>query len=153
MSGSESYPPPGSGSGDPPPTGWTPPAPAPPSTWGPPPGSGSPYAPVPPQWVPGMLGAAHKPGAMPLRPLGLGDIYDAAFRIIRFNPKATVGSAVLVTAASMAIPIVVTAILTILVDFTADSSGDLSSAELIGIVGSFGALAVGAVLQSIGMVL
>ena len=40
---------------------------------------------------PGMLGAAHKPGAMPLRPLGLGDIYDAAFRIIRFNPKATVG--------------------------------------------------------------
>jgi len=100
-----------------------------------------------------MLGAAHKPGAMPLRPLGLGDIYDAGFRIIRFNPKATVGSAVLVTAASMAIPILVTAILTILVDFTASSGGDLTQAELIGIVGSFGALAVGAVLQSIGMVL
>jgi hypothetical protein len=33
-----------------------------------------------------MLGAAHKPGAMPLRPLTLGDMYDAAFRIIRFNP-------------------------------------------------------------------
>jgi hypothetical protein len=31
-----------------------------------------------------------------LRPLNLGDMYDAAFRIIRFNPKATVGSAVLV---------------------------------------------------------
>ena len=56
-----------------------------------------------------MLGAAHKPGAMPLRPLGLGDIYDAAFRIIRFNPKATVGSAVLVAAVAMAIPILVTA--------------------------------------------
>ena len=45
-----------------------------------------------------MLGAAHKPGALPLRPLTLGDMYDAAFRIIRFNPKATVGSAVLVAA-------------------------------------------------------
>ncbi len=49
-----------------------------------------------------MLGAAHKPGAMPLRPLGLGDMYDAAFRIIRFNPKATVGSAVLVATIAMA---------------------------------------------------
>ena len=38
-----------------------------------------------------MLGAAHKPGAIPLRPLKLGNIYDGAFRIIRFNPKATVG--------------------------------------------------------------
>ncbi len=42
---------------------------------------------------PGLaLGAAHKPGAFPLRPLGLGDLYDGAFRIIRFNPKATVGA-------------------------------------------------------------
>jgi hypothetical protein len=98
-----------------------------------------------------MLGAAHKPGAMPLRPLGLGDIYDAAFRIIRFNPKATVGSAVLVTAASMAIPILVTAVLTVLVDFSADSGGDLTTAEFVGFVGSYGSLAVGGVLQSIGM--
>ena len=58
-----------------------------------------------------MLGAAHKPGAMPLRPLSLGDMYDAAFRIIRFNPKATVGSAVLVAAVAMAIPVVITAVL------------------------------------------
>jgi hypothetical protein len=90
---------------------------------------------------------------MPLRPLGLGDIYDAGFRIIRFNPKATVGSAVLVTAAAMAIPIVVTAILTVLVDFSADTSGEITTAELIGVVGSFGSLTIGAILQSIGMVL
>ena len=32
------------------------------------------------------VAAAHKPGAIPLRPLGLGDMYDAAFKIIRFNP-------------------------------------------------------------------
>ena len=57
-----------------------------------------------------MLGAAHKPGAIPLRPLTLGDMYDAAFRIIRFNPKATVGSSVLVAAVSMALPVLLTAL-------------------------------------------
>jgi hypothetical protein len=60
---------------------------------------------------------------------------------------------VLVTAAAMAIPILVTGVLTILVDFTADSGGDLTTAELAGFVGTFGSLAVGGVLQSIGMVL
>jgi MFS family permease len=146
MSGDHGYPPPG----PPPPPGWQPPpaparAPWPLPQWAAPSG--------PPSFAPGMLGAAHKPGAMPLRPLGLGDIYDAGFRIIRFNPKATVGSAVLVTAAAMAIPIVVTAILTVLVDFTADTSGEITTAELIGVVGSFGSLTIGAILQSIGMVL
>ena len=53
---------------------------------------------MPPPMPSGMLGAAHKPGAIPLRPLGLGDMYDGAFRVIRFNPRATVGSAVLVAA-------------------------------------------------------
>src|SRR3982751_4858807 len=90
----------------PPPPGWLPPPPPPPSYTGYPPVPRHPAGPVQPPaggWAPapGMLGAAHKPGAMPLRPLGLGDMYDAGFRIIRFNPKATVGSAVLVTAAAM----------------------------------------------------
>ena len=99
-----------------------------------------------------MLGAAHKPGALPLRPLGLGDIYDAAFRIIRFNPRATVGSAVLVTAVAMAVPVVVTAILPGLVDLSLDRSGDdIGTAEAIGYLGSFGSLAVGLVLQSVGL--
>src|SRR5688500_12827452 len=129
MSGDQGYPPPG-----PPPPGWQPPpqparAPWPLPQWAAP----SP----PPSFAPGMLGAAHKPGAMPLRPLGLGDIYDAAFRINRFNPKATVGSAVLVTAASMAIPILVTAVLTVAVDLTADNGGDLTTAELVSLVGQF----------------
>ena len=57
------------------------------------------------------MGAAHKPGAIPLRPLSLGDMYDAAFKIIRFNPRATVGSAVLVATVAMAIPVLVTAAL------------------------------------------
>ena len=139
MSGHDSYPPPG-------PAGPAGPPPAPPAGWGAP----------PPDWTPppGMLGAAHKPGAIPLRPLGLSDMYDAAFRIIRFNPKATVGSAVLVAAVAMAIPVVVTSLLTWTVDLSLDQTdGDASGAELAGLVGSFGSLGLGSILQSIGLVL
>jgi hypothetical protein len=97
-----------------------------------------------------MLGAAHKPGAMPLRPLGLGDIYDAAFRIIRFNPKATVGSAVLVAAVAMAIPVIVTAVVALAVDFSADSGDD--TAEIVSGVAVGGSFLLGAVLQYVGMI-
>ena len=145
MSGDQ-YPPPGGPPPGPPPPGWQPPpAPSPAPVRAPAP------APVP---VPGMLGAAHKPGAMPLRPLTLGDMYDAAFRIIRFNPRATVGSAVLVAAVSMAIPVLITALLTVLVDLsTAQSGDDLSTAELVGYLGSIGSLFLGTALQSVGSIL
>lgn len=136
-------------SGDqyPPPPGWQPPPAAPSSAWAQPPAPVSVLA-------PGMLGAAHKPGAMPLRPLTLGDMYDAAFRIIRFNPKATVGSSVLVAAVSMAVPVLVTALLTVLVDLSAAQSGDdLSTAEVVGYAGSVGSLFLGTILQSIGSIL
>lgn len=138
----------------PPPPGWEPPPPTPPPAWGPPPGYGPSYpvGPPPPQWAPGMLGAAHKPGAIPLRPLGLGDIYDAAFRIIRFNPKATVSPAVIVAAIAMAIPVIVTAVLAAAVDISLDQgSGDLSTADQLGLGVQYGSLAIGGVLQSIGL--
>ncbi|MGB0099119.1 MAG: hypothetical protein WBP61_02440 [Nocardioides sp.] len=99
-----------------------------------------------------MHGAAHKPGAIPLRPLNLGDIYDGAFRTIRFNPRATVGSAVLVAAGAMALPVLLTALLTLLVDLTASGSGDLSDAEAIAAIGTGGALVVGALLQGVGVI-
>ncbi len=99
-----------------------------------------------------MLGAAHKPGAIPLRPLTLGDIYDGAFRIIRYNPKATVGSAVLVASVAMILPVVVTAILTWTVGATFDATGeDPSTEELVGQLGAFGTLGLGAVLQVFGL--
>lgn len=100
-----------------------------------------------------MLGAAHKPGAMPLRPLGLGDMYDAAFRVIRFNPKATVGSSVLVAAVTMTIPIVVTAILTATVNVTLDETGSPDGDSVLGYAGSFGSLGVGLVLFVFGSLL
>jgi hypothetical protein len=59
------------------------PPPPPPPGYGaypPPPGYGYP---PPPQ--------ALRPGIIPLRPLGLGDILDGAFKFIRSNPKAILG--------------------------------------------------------------
>lgn len=100
-----------------------------------------------------MLGAVHKPGAMALRPLALGDIYDAAFRIIRFNPKATVGSAVLVAAVAMAFPLILTAVLTFTTGLTYDATSTSTDTEdLAGLIASFGALAFGGVLQAIGLI-
>ena len=175
MSGTESYPPPGAsgddpphqGAGQPPPPGWQPPPPTQPYPQQPyprqsqpgyaPPGYPTRYAgqypgPYPPQ--PGMLGAAHKPGAIALRPLQLGDMYDAAFRIIRFNPKATVGSAVLVTAVAMLIPVVVTAVLTWSVNLSLDPGSDgFTGTEAAGLVGAFGSLLLGTLLQSLGLIL
>jgi hypothetical protein len=136
----------------PPPPGWSPPPPPPPTYTGLP---AQPGPPPPASWAPapGMLGAAHKPGAMPLRPLGLGDMYDAAFRIIRFNPKATVGSAVLVATVAWLVPVVVTALLSFTVDLSLDASGSEGGADLVGLVGSFGSLAVASLLVGFGTLL
>jgi hypothetical protein len=101
-----------------------------------------------------MTRAAHKPGAIALRPLQLGDIYDAAFRIIRFNPQATVGSAVLVTAVAMLIPVAVTAVLTWSVNLSLDPGSDgFTGAETAGLVGALGSWVLGSLLQSLGLVL
>jgi hypothetical protein len=101
-----------------------------------------------------MLGAAHKPGAIALRPLGLGDMYDAAFRIIRFNPRATVGAAVLVAAVSMLIPVLVTAVLTYSVNLSLDPGTDgFSSGEVAGLVGAGASFLVGALVQQLGLIL
>ncbi len=155
MSDDQAYPPPGSSPDAPPgPPADLPRYPSPPPG-SPPPASGWAAPPSTTSLPPGMLGAAHKPGAMPLRPLGLGDIYDAAFRIIRFNPKATVGSAVLVSSVTMFIPVVVSAIATFTVGVTLDETGGLDPAndsEMVGSVVSFGSLFGGAILLQIGLI-
>lgn len=86
-------PPPGYG----PPSGYA----APPPGYGPPPG----YATPPSGYGPPGWGApVYKPGIVQLRPLGLGDLYDGAFKAIRQNPKTMVGLAAVVTTAFMLIP-------------------------------------------------
>ncbi|GAA4812836.1 hypothetical protein ACFQ0K_05025 [Nocardioides caeni] len=142
MTGGTRPPGPPAGGPPPPPTPWAPYAPQ---------GGGGP-APQPGY----LLGAAHKPGAFPLRPLTLGMIYDGAFRLIRFNPKATVGAAVLVTAVAMAIPIVITAVLTFTVGLAIDASGDveseISTADAAGLVAAYGSLLLSIVLAQIGVI-
>ena len=64
-----------------PPPGWS--AEQPPSTATVPGGWGSPYAPPPPP----------RPGIVPLRPLGVGEILDGAFAAIRRYPRPTLGFA------------------------------------------------------------
>jgi glycerophosphoryl diester phosphodiesterase family protein len=83
-----------------PPPGWgTPPG----AGWGgpPPPGSWGPAGPPPPGalWRPPAL----QPGIIPLRPLGLGEIYDGAFRAIRANPRVMFGLAALVVTIAVAL--------------------------------------------------
>ncbi|KAA1419065.1 hypothetical protein F0U44_11425 [Nocardioides humilatus] len=147
MTGSHHYPPPGAPLPEEPsaaPTG-APYAPPPPP---PPPRSASP--------MPGMLGAAHKPGAIALRPLSLGDMYDGAFRIIRFNPKATVGAAALVTAVAMVLPVVVSTVTAFTVGSGLDASGGFddgsSTAETLGLLGSFGSLFIGIYAAQVGVI-
>lgn len=103
-----------------------------------------------------MLGAAHKPGAVPLRPLSLSDMYDAAFKIIRFNPKATVGSAVLVASVTMLIPVLVSAIVTFTIGSGLDSGGDFGSdssqTESIGEGVSLISIGLATILLQIGLI-
>lgn len=160
------YPPPGApppqetaaGSGHPAPGAPPPGTPAlPPFGVTAPPGW-APYPTTPGGPRPGMvLGAAHKPGAFALRPLGLGDMYDGAFRIIRFNPKATVGAAVLVTAAAMLIPLLITTVLSFTVGLAVDASGeaeqDLSTGDALALLAAYGSLFASLVLAQIGITL
>ena len=89
--------PPGSQQGPPPGYG---PAPG----HGPPPGYPPGYAPPPGT---GFGGPAQppepKPGIIPLRPIGLGEILDGAITYIRRNPKATLGLSAIVAGSSQAL--------------------------------------------------
>jgi hypothetical protein len=66
-------------------------------------GYGPPGGPPPsyPRWQ--SQPQAPKPGVIPLRPLGVGEILDGAFTSIRRNPRATLGIAALLLTASAVI--------------------------------------------------
>lgn len=153
----------------PPPPGWQPPEPEQPPRWGPPPGtppSPAPYAspqaatayqqpypgPPPAYAYPAGMPVAHKPGAIPLRPLVLSDIFDGAFRIIRYNPRATIGAAVLVSAVAMIVPIVAGLASGSTGGLTPDPHGNgLSDSQVVSLLVALGGLLAGAQLQSIGL--
>lgn len=85
----------------PPPVG--PPPVGPPPVGPPPVGPAYGYRPTPPPaWTP-----PPKPGLIPLRPLGFGTLLGAPFQVLRRNPKATFGSALLVQAVTVLVTLVV----------------------------------------------
>lgn len=53
-----------------------------------------------------------RPGIVPLRPLGLGEIYDGAFQAVRSNPAAMIGAAAVVVTLMTAVQIVLQAWMT-----------------------------------------
>lgn len=148
MSGQDAFPPPG---WQPPPPGYQPPPPGyrpPPPGWQPPP---------PPGWQPhpqGYAAPVHRPGAIPLRPLGLGDLYDGAFKIIRHNPKATVGSAALVSALAMFVPTGITVLLALFFDLSSsDEFGrPMSEADVLVDWGGAIAIGTGVLLEGFGLI-
>ena len=91
-----------------------PPPPAPSPVVGyPPPPPPLPGYPQYPGYYPMPVGPppALKPGIIPLRPLGLSDIFNAAFSYIRVNPRATLGLTTIVVVIAQIIGLAFTAVL------------------------------------------
>ncbi|MDQ1626063.1 MAG: hypothetical protein QOJ49_1561 [Actinomycetota bacterium] len=135
------------GSGEPVPPGWAPvqpPAYPPPSYAAPgsaPPGYPLPGAPPQPGWGAAPGWGAHqsgwtpppKPGVVPLRPLGVGEILDGAISTLRAHPRTMLGFSALVAVASQILIIPVTWLLLrdtgdITIDQTTGSSSDAAFA-------------------------
>jgi len=86
-----------------------------------------------------MRPPAPKPGIVPLRPLGLGELLDGAFTGIRRNPKATLGlSAILMTIASVAEAVVSFFIVGESAGLSTRAGGQISEAEATRLLGQLG---------------
>jgi hypothetical protein len=82
----------------------------------------------------------------------LGDLFDGAFRVIRYNPRATVGAAVLVSSVAMVLPVVVGLVTGSTGGLRLDPSSDgLTDSQIASLVAAFGSLLVGVQIQSIGL--
>jgi len=77
-----------------------------------------------------------QPGIIPLRPLGLGEIWDGAFRAFRQNPKVMVGLSAIVVVASQLVSLVATLLLTRdlvgLLEQLGSDAGTLSFSDVAG---------------------
>ncbi len=96
----------------------------------------------PGQWPPRYGEAAPKPGVIPLRPLGVGEVLDGAFASIRRNPKAVLGLAAVVMTMSAVISAVITKTLLNLGSVNLPSQGqNLTPAQATHLIGRFVAVA------------
>ncbi|NIZ93081.1 glycerophosphoryl diester phosphodiesterase membrane domain-containing protein [Kineococcus rubinsiae] len=81
--------------------------------------------------------AAGQPGIIPLRPIGLGEIWDGAFRAFRQNPKVMVGLSAIVVVATQLVSLVATVVLTrdlvgLAEQLGAGAAADVSFSEVAG---------------------
>ncbi|WP_369068759.1 hypothetical protein [Kineococcus terrestris] len=98
------------GPADPPPPG---PAPVAPDAAGGRAGQGAPGGWDGGGWqAPPAPPAPPRPGIVPLRPLGLGEIWDGAFRAFRLNPRAMVGLSALVVGVTTVVIVIANVVLT-----------------------------------------
>ncbi|WP_380170603.1 hypothetical protein ACFEMC_16285 [Kineococcus sp. DHX-1] len=122
------------------PDGVVPPAPV--SGWGAAPGgpgAGSPGGWGGPAGAPGPFRPpAPRPGIVPLRPLGLGEIWDGAFRAFRQNPKVMVGLSAIVVVATSIVSLVASVVTTRdalgLIDRLQVAPADVSVDEVVSVV-------------------
>ncbi len=133
-----------------------PPVPGAPTSWGAaptgPPGAayGLPYGAAPgPQWVP-----PPKPGVVPLRPLGLGELLDGSVQTMRQNPRVMLGF----SAAVMAVVGVVSTVLQVvglprLLSVTDTPRNELGAGEAASAIGGgLGGLVLPAILQAVATI-
>lgn len=104
---------------------------------------------------PGARMPVARPGAVPLRPLGLGDLLDATVKIVRHNAGATVGAALLVSVLSLAIPLIISIAVASTVDLSTWSEEGVVASEsaVVGALIAAGGWVVGVVLQSVASIL
>ena len=123
---------------------------------------GQPQQPYPPMPAVPQLRPVHKPGAVPLRPLRLGDLLDGAVRIVRHNPGATIGASVLVAALAMLLPLLVTAVygasanpafLDVLASESDTSTYTVTGSDVTGLLVVLGSWTVGLMVQNFGSML
>ena len=130
------------------PEGWGPPSPAGgASSTGPsaPPSYGQAYGPAP-----GSYGAPRpelKPGVVPLRPLGLGELLDGAVGVLRRYPRPTLGLSAAVAVVATAVSVVL--LLTAFRPFADVQSSALESGDPAAFEAALGGAAVGGVLTAV----
>ena len=120
--------------------------PVPPGQYGAPTYGG--YAPPP---LPGVAGwgavpVAPKPGVIPLRPLGVGEILDGAISYMRRDPKTVLGISAIIASASALMQFALYSGMgrwfdSVLSNPALSESGNPSSEDVSGLVGGFAALA------------
>lgn len=103
-------------------------------------------------------GVTVKPGIIPLRPLGLGEVYDGAFQAMRRNPRTMLGASAVINVVTTAIGLALFALSTgsfaRLLETGSTGGAALDGSQVAGALGSLGlGLIASAVITGFGTAL